>query len=542
MKNAVTIINVLFVSIFILLVSSCKNKEAEPIQSSSEFDELGQINLVVTGNQDAQEQFKIGLLLLHSFEYEDAREAFLEAQKADSTMVMAYWGEAMTFNHSLWQRQEKEKAVLALNKLSNDPDVRIEMAKTELEKDLMKAVSILYADGTKYERDVTYENFMSSLVDKHPDNNEVKAFHAISLLAASRNGRDKKLYARCAQIAQGIIKENPKHPGALHYLIHAYDDPGHAHMAKSAADAYSKVAPDATHALHMPSHIYVALGLWNEVINSNIASWNASVKKDNKSYHALNWLQYGFLQKGELENAKAMLDKMIANVNEDSTKVARGYLNNMIGAYLVATNDWKNEDLNIDFYTEDLNLTTRTSHNYMQGMRAYSDEQKDDLKDIIAEMSKDIYSASLALGDKAFAMCSSGGFANKPANQLDIDMCKIMENQLKAKMALLQNEPKKALALLNEALELDLTLSYSYGPPIIIKPIYEDFAETLLSLNQLDKANTVFDQSLNRNPKRLQSLEGKKNVLQLLKNDTDLKSIKEELAQALSEIEYADIL
>ena len=154
MKNAVTIINVLFVSIFILLVSSCKNKEAEPIQSSSEFDELGQINLVVTGNQDAQEQFKIGLLLLHSFEYEDAREAFLEAQKADSTMVMAYWGEAMTFNHSLWQRQEKEKAVLALNKLSNDPDVRIEMAKTELEKDLMKAVSILYADGTKYERDV----------------------------------------------------------------------------------------------------------------------------------------------------------------------------------------------------------------------------------------------------------------------------------------------------------------------------------------------------------------------------------------------------
>ena len=178
----------------------------------------------------------------------------------------------------------------------------------------------------------------------------------------------------------------------------------------------------------------------------------------------------------------------------------------------------------------------------MQGMRAYTNGQKDELKDIIAEMSKDIYSAALALGDKTFAMCSSGGFANKPANQLDIDMCKIMENQLKAKMALLQNEPKKAITLLNEALELDLTLSYSYGPPVIIKPIYEDYAETLLEQNQLDKANTVFDQSLNRNPKRLQSLEGKKSVLLLLKNETDLKTINDELAVVLSKREYIDIL
>jgi len=526
----------------IALLSSCNNKPSTPTQDTSAYDELGQINLAVTGNTEAQKEFKTGLLLLHSFEYEDARSAFQKAQEKDKTMTMAYWGEAMTYNHSLWQRQEKEDAIEALYKLDSLPDQRVALAQTELEKDFMKAVNILYGEGTKYERDVTYENFMSSLVDKYPDNNEVKAFHAISLLAASRNGRDEKLYNQCAQIAQGIIKENPKHPGALHYLIHAYDDPGHAYMAKNAADAYSKVAPDATHALHMPSHIYVALGLWDEVIKSNIASWNASVKKEKKSYHALHWLMYGFLQKGEITNAKVMLDKMMANTKEDSTKVARGYLNNMLGAYLVATQDWSNKELVLDYYKEDLNLTTRSSANYIKGMRAYTKKQRDTLDAVIETMGKDIYKASLSLGDKAFAMCSSAGFANKPANQLDIDMCKIMLSQLKAKKALLNNKPSEALALLKEAQELDMTLSYSYGPPVIVKPIYEDYAETLLMQKQYDEAKLVFEKSLKRNPKRLQSLEGQMNTFKQLKIAAEYAAVKAELGEIQKKIEYAEIL
>lgn len=532
--------NLIVITLLILTSCQSKNDNSKPLEN--EQDELGQLSLKVTGNEKAQKEFKTGLLLLHSFEYEDAREAFQKAQKADSTMAMAYWGEAMTHNHSLWQRQEKEEAIKALNKLSEDAEDRVGFAKTEFEKDLLRATNILYGDGTKYERDITYENFMSSLVEKHPNNNEIKAFHAISLLAASRNGRDESLYNRCAQIAQGIIKENPHHPGALHYLIHAYDDPGHAHMAKTAADAYSKVAPDATHALHMPSHIYVALGQWNDVIKSNIASWNASVKKENKSYHALHWLEYGFLQKGELENAKVVLDKMISISKEDSTKVARGYLNNMIGAYLVASNDWNNANLHLNYKTDDLNLTTRTSNKYIKGMKALTQKRNEKLKSIISDIGKDIYAASLALGEKTFAMCSSGGFANKPANQLDIDMCKIMESQLKAKLALLENKPQRAIKILDKAVALDMTLSYSYGPPVILKPVYEDYAETLLQLKEYEKANLVFNKSLERNPLRLKSLQGQKDILQILKKQEELASIERQLNDVLTKIEYAEIL
>jgi len=542
MKNPLEIVLFTFFSILIILHSSCKTEDNNQDSKTSKYDELGQVELIVTGNKQAKKHFNTGILLLHSFEYEDARQAFLKAQDADTTMVMAYWGEAMTYNHSLWQKQEKEEALKALGKLSRLPEERINLAQSELEKDLIKGTNILFGEGTKFERDVTYENYMSGLVDKHPENNEIKAFHAISLLASSRNGRDEKLYNKCAEIAQGIIKENPKHPGALHYLIHAFDDPNHAHLAKSAADAYSKVAPDATHALHMPSHIYVALGLWDEVIDSNIASWNASVKKENKSYHALHWLEYGFLQKGDIENAKIILDKMIENVKDDSTKVARGYLNNMLGAFLVATNDWDNDYLHQTFYTKDLNLTTRTSNSYIKGMKAFENGKRELLKSIIADMSKNIYSASLVLGDKNFAMCSSGGFANKPANKLDIDMCKIMEMQLSAKLALLNKSPTKAIEFLDKAMQLDKTLSYSYGPPVIIKPIYEDYAETLLAQNKFKEANEIYDLSLARNPLRVQSLKGKKITLEKLKDYININSINDKLEKVLSEGDYSKIL
>ena len=130
---------------------------------------------------------------------------------------------------------------------------------------------------------------------KYPEHHEVAAFYALSLLGSSKSRKDDDNYEVGAKIAQSIISENPHHPGALHYLIHSYDDPDHATLALDAANRYSKVAPDAEHALHMPSHIFVALGMWDEVINSNIASYEASVVRmkkkeldnDARGYHAM---------------------------------------------------------------------------------------------------------------------------------------------------------------------------------------------------------------------------------------------------------------
>ncbi|MEL6945722.1 MAG: hypothetical protein AAFO82_23955, partial [Bacteroidota bacterium] len=324
---------------------------AEEAHDASIESQLGAVNFEVTGSEEAKPYFEKGLLLLHSFEYADAREAFQAAKKVDSTFAMAYWGEAMTHNHSLWQQQDREEALEVLNNLAPSSEERMALLETDLEKDFFKGIEILFGEGTKYERDQAYKDYMEQLTEKYPDHHEVSAFYAISLLGAARNGRDEELYDKSAKIAQGIIAENPQHPGALHYLIHSYDDPGHAYLAKNAADNYSKVAPDAAHALHMPSHIYVALGRWDDVVTSNIASWNASVKrmkakgldKDAKSYHALNWLQYGLLQRGEVESATPLLESMVEYAKMDSSSRARSYLLLMKGGHLVETEDWGGE-------------------------------------------------------------------------------------------------------------------------------------------------------------------------------------------------------
>lgn len=534
MKNHI----IIFISVG-LFFFSCNEKKHTPVVE--EEIALGVISINVTGAEVAQPYFEKGLLLLHSFEYEDAREAFQEAQVLDSTFAMAYWGEAMSYNHSLWQRQEKEDALAALMKLAPTKEARAEMIRTDLERDFFEAIEILYGEGTKFDRDIAYSNFMEHLTNKYPDHHEVSALYAVSLLGSSRNGRDEKLYNKTARIAQGIIKENPNHPGALHYLIHSYDDPEHAHLAELAADKYAKVAPDAAHALHMPSHIYAALGKWNDVVNSNIASWNAGVNRmkvkeldnDARSYHALNWLQYGLLQRGEYELAERLLRDMMRYASEKPTKVARSYLLSMKGAHMVETESWTGALADIEVDISDLNITKRAQHAFLEGMKAYHAKDIKRLREITSELGKTRYAAAMNIGEKGFALCSSGGFANKPPNQLDVDMVHIMETQLESCIALMEKNQNKAEVFLKMASTKDESLSYSFGPPIILKPIHELYAEFLAERDKNADALKLFEASLNRHPRRLISLNGKKEVAEKLKDEKALADVSKELETSL---------
>lgn len=527
---------------------ACVDSSKTAVETTT--SKLGDIAFDVSGNSVAEPAFEKGLLLLHSFEYEDARAAFLEAQALDSTFAMAYWGEAMSYNHSLWQRQEKEKAINALNKLAPTAAERLDLAATDLQKDFFQSLEILFGEGTKYERDVAYNQFLESLTQKYPDNNEISAFYAISLLGASRNGRDADLYDKSARIVQGIIKENPNHPGALHYLIHSYDDPVHAHLAKAAADSYAKVAPDAAHALHMPSHIYVALGRWDDVVTSNIASWNASVKRmermelkdDARSYHAFNWLQYGFLQRGEFEKAGKILKDMVRYKEAVPNKKARGYLLSMKGAQMVERDVWDDEWAALEVDVSDLNLTKKTGHSFLAGRVAYEQKDKERLSEILAEMTKRRKKAQNLVGDTGFAMCSAGGFASKPPNQLEIDMATVMEMEVAAYLATLKGDMDGAKAWFEKGTALDEKLSYSFGPPSILKPVHEAYAEWLLDNNKTAEALAVFDKSLARHPRRLRSLEGKKKAAELLKKEKVVASVQEELAVSLADKERGEIL
>ncbi|MCX7550244.1 hypothetical protein [Xanthomarina sp. F2636L] len=497
----------LFYFFVLFIVFSCK-KESE------KTDTLGVVEFQVTGNEAAQEFFEKGLLLLHSFEYDDAREAFKEAQQKDPNMSMAFWGEAMTYNHSLWGEQDYDAGFAAIKKANQIQGPR---EYSDIEQGFLEAIEILYTPKTaKVERDQAYKNYMKSLHETYPENQEIAAFYAISLLGSVPEGRDDAIYGQGAEIAKKVLEKNPKHPGALHYLIHSYDDPYHAELAFDAANSYSKVAPDASHALHMPSHIYVALGMWDEVINSNIDSYQASLNRmerkelDNnaRGYHAFHWLQYGYLQKGDFDTAKQMVLDMKQYVQETPNDRTKNYLVFLKGTYLVETNQWDSDIANIEVDVSNLNLTIQSQYYYLDAYRAFLKGDVEKVERVIDTMSKKIEKESLLVEnlDSGFSMCSS--LSRNTPTKMDVKQSQVMLQQVRALKAWLENDVNKTEDLLKESTIKEQAISYSYGPPVIIKPTSELYAEWLMKQERYEEAIQQYQATLERATKRRLAVEG----------------------------------
>jgi tetratricopeptide (TPR) repeat protein len=480
-----------------------------------------------------------GLLLLHSFEYEDARTAFQRAQAADSTMLMAYWGEAMTHNHPLWRQQEIEEGQAALAKLAPTTAERLALAKTSLERDFLAAVELLYQEkGTKQERDQQYANRLSKMQKKYPEQQEVAAFYALSLLGAVPLGRDDEAYEKAARVAQGVMAENPQHPGALHYIIHAYDDPAHAAKAIPAANTYARVAPSAAHALHMPSHIYVSMGMWEEVIQSNIASWQASVqrmkkkKMDNnaRSYHALHWRLYALTQQGRYAEASEMIEELKRYTAEEPNRGTRSYMVTIPANYLVETNDWKNETVwLIDPEREDLNILNRAIRQFTEGVRAYRNKDEDALAAMLQQMARERKDASNRVTASGAPMCSTAGSNRSLPNQLDIDQSQVLALELEAMQAQLKGNLIEAERLLVAATELEQSITYSYGPPRIVQPSYELYGRWLLEQGRPTEALVQFDYALAKGPGRLHALAGALQAAEAVRDTERATALYQEL-------------
>ncbi len=536
----------LLIGLAVLLLSACQSETSTSSENASATtaSRLGEVDFTVTSaSTEALAAFEKGLLLLHSFEYEDAREAFQEAQELDSDFAMAYWGEAMTHNHSLWARQDYEAATEALAKLAATAEQRIAKAPTGLERDFLKAVHVLYGEGAKYERDQAYAEFMEELYRKYPENQEVAAFYSLSLLGSVNSGRDEETYGKGAIIAKGVLEENPHHPGALHYLIHSYDDPEHAHLAKKAADSYANVAPDAAHALHMPSHIYVAMGMWKEVVASNIDSYDASLKRmerkqldnDARSYHALHWLMYGYLQQGRLEEVNQIMKNMQKYTAELPSKRARAYLISMKGNYLAETGDWTHPYADIPVKDEDLSLVVRATEQYIAARKAHQDDQVTALRDTIEAMAREREKAALLVGDSGIALCNAAGWTSNAPNQLDVDQAHVLEMQLRGLLADLEKRTADADRWLAKAAELENRISYSYGPPVIIDPSSELYASWLYRQDRYKEALEQYEYALERGPRRVKALLGKRETLIAL----DRLSEAAQVEATLLEIEQA---
>ena len=514
MKSIFLMKNYLFL-VLIITIQACK---PTPIIETPESN-LGEIHIEVSGSDEAVPVFTEGMLLMHSFEFKDAAEKFAEAQKIDPDFGMAYWGEAMTKNHALWRQQELDEAREILEKLGATEEEKKSKFKTAFEQDMFAAISVLYGKGTKKERDKAYANFMADLHDKYPDNHEIAAFYALSVLGSNEDKRNDELYSKGAKIAQSVIDENPNHPGALHYLIHSYDDPINAHKALNAANRYSKIAPDAAHALHMPSHIYVALGMWDEVISSNIAAWEASEKRkaekgldnDALNYHSLKWLMYGHLQKGEFAQAKKLVEEMETYCLQEPSSKAKSHTIMMKGAYFSETNEWF-DPLVIDTVDyEDLSIQPYGTYAYIRGMKAFHENDKASLAKIITTLTsknKDAESEAL-IGNSQ--MCS-GSYGRGRPTTTQVDRTKVVILELQAQLALLQKDDDLAEKLIKEAIKIEEKTAYMYGPPEIVKPSHEMYAEWLMKRKRFKEAKSFYNKVLERAPKRYIAIEGKKSI------------------------------
>ncbi|MFZ2906021.1 MAG: hypothetical protein WAZ98_07460 [Cyclobacteriaceae bacterium] len=531
------------VAIFsVLLIVSCSQKKSE------ESYKLGQLNFDVSGKEEAKAAFMKGHLLLHSFEYTDAAEAFREAQQIDPDFAMAYWGEAMTFNHSIWQEQDYDGGKAVIEKLGKTSEERIAKAKTALEKEFIKSLEVLYGDGTKAQRDQSYADFLGNMYERYPQNHEVGTFYALALLGSVTVGRNVDVYQKSARISEKILKENPNHPGALHYFIHANDDPYHAKQAVQVANEYSVVAPDAAHALHMPTHIYLALGMWDQVVNSNEASWQASVDRkarknlDNNAlgYHSYHWLQYAYLQQGRVDDARQALDRMFQYCDELPSARARTHEIYFKSTYLAETDDWKSDVAGRVTDAKDLNISTRSMEAYVQGMKAHHAGDKASLSTIVNAIEKDRKEASATLSDAGITLCNSGGANRENATELDINLSHVMEMELRAMQAMMQNDLKSAEKWLQDASKLEESVSYSYGPPAIVKPSHELYGEFLLSQNRAKEALPLFEKALQLAPKRVLSLRGRLKAATVL-NDAQLKTETEKQIQEILKVTSQNI-
>ncbi len=278
--------------------------------SQSEYHNqvAGNVHMVTSCSPSVTASFDRGLTLLHSFWYPRALWEFDRVIKADPECAIAYWGAAMTYNHPFWEAptpdEEKRGWALAQKGLKA-------RERSPEEQMYLEAATALFKDGRagpKSARDAAYVKGMAATFGRFPDD-ETKLFYALSMLATIEEGSPwTEEQDLAAKLIEQVYAHNPQNPGALHYMIHAYDDPVHAAYGLKAALAYAKIAPDVPHALHMPSHIFTRLGYWNDSVATNENAWRVSdgdVRSAGESlayrdFHSLNYLQYAYIQLGAL--------------------------------------------------------------------------------------------------------------------------------------------------------------------------------------------------------------------------------------------------
>src|SRR5258706_1090833 len=308
-----------FSSLFTLTAAADDDKEHHHEDLTAA--QLGTVAFPVSCAPNVQKPFERGVALLHSFWYEEAEKEFQQISSENPNCAMAHWGIAMSLWHQLWNHPDAQVINRGMDEVHEAKTT--DGAVTSREKAYIAAIAAYYSDSKKLNHEArakAYSAAMKKVYESYPDDHEAAAFYALSLLASEPH--DDATFAnrkQAAAILEKLFATEPDHPGVAHYLIHSYDKPQLAQLGLPAARRYAQVAPAAPHALHMPSHIFARVGLWQDDINSNLASIAATRKTaamhmggEGHQFHAMSFLFYAYLQSGRESDARALMDEVKA--------------------------------------------------------------------------------------------------------------------------------------------------------------------------------------------------------------------------------------
>jgi tetratricopeptide (TPR) repeat protein len=461
---------------------------ASPAQS------VGETSFENSGAPAAQAEFARGLAQLHNFEYDDAAAHFRKAQEIDVAFAMAYWGEAMTKNHPVWHQQDREAGREVLKRLGATADARAAKAKTDREKLYLKALEILYGDGAKADRDQEYEAAMEGIHAKYPNDVDAASFYALSILGSAEHGRDFAIYMRAAAVLEEVFPSHRTHPGVVHYLIHSYDDAIHAPLGLRAARIYSQIAPDAGHAQHMTSHIFLALGMWDEVIKANqtamavVDQHRAALGKATASCgHYGEWLHYAYLQRGRTEDARAILTNCREEVGADRSKVES--FTQMRTDFLINSQLWGDAAATWNFPDLADHIDSRLTFDFAT---ALSKLKRHDAhaQDAVARF-EDTRRQFVIWNAKQESPNESAG-----------TRAEILSGELKALLEASRGRPANAIDRLKTLALQEHALPVEFGPPFVNKPVDELLGEILTEQHDLRGAHRAFTAALAGAPGR----------------------------------------
>ncbi|MCZ6503103.1 MAG: tetratricopeptide repeat protein [Gammaproteobacteria bacterium] len=458
---------------------------------AAEMRDVGSLSFKNSGAKEAQPYFLRGVGLLHSFGWKQAISEFKKAQEADPDFALAYWGESLCYNHPLITERNRQSPIKVLERLGSTFDERLAKSQTKREKGFISAVEALFnGQGNTAQRRIAYKDSMQQLYEQFPGDDEIAAFYTLSLLSAAGASGDARMQMNvlAGSIATRLYRKNSNHPGAAHYVIHSFDDPLHAPLALDAAQKFAKIAPVVSHARHMPSHIFIQHGMWEEVSRSNQSAFDAAKAlwepgdRVGDMVHSLDWGQYGDLQLGDYDKARLWITRL-----EEIDEASGGQASNLARArarLIIETEDWQLMEV-----SEETHVTSLLA----AGMSA------------------------IALGDLESAMKIEKLLDKKAKDEAKKEKkaytqgpipTEIMYKEIAALVKLARGHEAEALELLAEGVALTRKLPPPRGTAIPQKPVHELYAEVLSQVGQYEESVAMFQASLTRTPNRPRSLLG----------------------------------